>query len=128
MRRPAFIAKTQLPFPPVEQFERTRWVPHFITQVIRPATIGIHVVKVLTETLGEHPGYDVKILVMVGRQPLGVFLRLPSRTTRFRQAGGNLEFRQVRGWLSSLHEIAFANCAPTGLPRPSSRYSGSSCA
>src|SRR5579863_2896325 len=45
MTRPAFITEIQLALPPVEQLQRTRRIRNFVPKVIRPATIGVNVIK-----------------------------------------------------------------------------------
>src|SRR5258705_2567386 len=69
-------------FPPRQQFQGARRIGNFVTEIISPAAIRMSVEKMPVQRFGEKPGNDVEILVVMGRQPLGVFLRF------FRRAAG----------------------------------------
>ena len=61
----ASVEQAQLVLPGVEQLECARGIRHLIAEVVRPAAIGIHVVKMLVQAAREQPRDDIEILVVM---------------------------------------------------------------
>ncbi len=67
MPHDARVAVLQLPFPPIEQVEAALAVVNLVSQVVRPAAIRVHGVKMGPQRTRQQQAGDVKIFVM----PLG---------------------------------------------------------
>ncbi len=69
MHGPARVHAFKLAAPPREQAQTLPRVADLIAQIISPAAKCVYVVEVLMQALGKQKTDDVKILVMVRRQP-----------------------------------------------------------
>jgi len=79
-------------FPPIEQRERSESVRHFVAEVVGLAAIGINIVQVLVQFLGQKPGNDVEVFVVMCCQPACIGLGLGGRTASGRRFFGNVQF------------------------------------
>src|SRR5262249_11539891 len=103
MRRTPLIARIQFALPPRQQFQCALLLRNLVAQVVRPAAVGIQIVKILVQLLGQQPGNHIEVFVVVRRQPARVRLRLLRRTILRRELPGNVEFTWTQ------HECAVLN-------------------
>ena len=85
-------AVPQVFFPRAEKLERTRGILDFVADVVRPAAVGVDIVKMLMQAAREEPGNDAKIFVVMCGEPARVALGFGDAATQRRQAAGNFEF------------------------------------
>src|ERR1035438_4972960 len=45
---------------------------HFVAQIVGPAAVGIDVVEILVQALGQQEAHHLEVLVVMRRQPAGV--------------------------------------------------------
>ncbi len=88
----AFVASIQLMFPPGEQFQRARRIGNFVAKIVGPAAVGVDVVEMLMQGLGEEPRNDVEIFVMVRRKPARVPFGYFGRAAGLRRVFGDFDF------------------------------------
>ena len=78
MRRPAAVRarvkQPQLIFPGIQQHERPRGSRNFVAQIVRPAAVRIHIIKMLVQVLRQKPRHHIEIFVVMRRQPARVAL------------------------------------------------------
>ena len=84
MRRIAVVAGVQFLLPPIEQLRARDGVRNFVAEIVGPAAIGVDIVEMLVEFLGEQPGDDIEILVVMRGEPARVLLRGFRRAARGR--------------------------------------------
>ena len=92
MRRLAFVASIEFALPPIEQLDSAHWVGNFIAEIVRPTAVSVDVVKVLVEFLGQKPGNNIEVFVVVGGEPACVFLRGGGRAAGGRSVTHDFEF------------------------------------
>ena len=80
MRGAARVHGVQFAAPPVEQAQALGRVADLVAQIVRPAAVGVHVVEILVQPLGQQEADHVKILVVMGGQPARVGARLLRRS------------------------------------------------
>jgi hypothetical protein len=76
----------------VQEFEGACCSGDFVTEVVGPATIGVEIVEMLMEFLGQKLGDDAEIFVVVRGEPAGVLLRGFGRTAGWGRVSGDFEF------------------------------------
>ena len=74
----------QLALPTGRAAPATVPVSHLVTQIVRDAAVGIDIEKMLAQPLGQQPGYDREILVMM-RPGGAILLRLREVMARARE-------------------------------------------
>ena len=94
-------AVAQVLLPGGQQFERTGAIRNFVSEIVRPAAVGVDVVEMLVQFARKEPGHDAKILVVVRGEPARVALRFVRAAAFGRQVAGDFEFwsgQHQTGW------------------------------
>ncbi len=95
MRRPAGVAIAKLHVPSVEQLQGFRGIGNLVSQIVRPAAVGIEVVEMLPQAFRQQPRHDVEIFVVMRGQPARIALGLLHGATGRRRMPGNFEFSRI---------------------------------
>ncbi len=70
------VGGVQFGFPCIQQRQRLLRIANLIAEIVGDPAIGVDVVEMLMQMLGQKPGDDREVLVMRVRQPRAVLLRL----------------------------------------------------
>jgi hypothetical protein len=62
----------QLLAPPGQEAQAFGRRAHFVAQIVGPAAIGVDVVEILMQALGQQEADDLEVLVVVRGEPAGV--------------------------------------------------------
>src|ERR1700691_2955141 len=79
------VAIAQLQVPVIEQREGFSGIGNFVTQIVRPAAVGIQIVEMLVQPAWEQPGNDVEIFIVMRGEPARVALGLHERAPGWRE-------------------------------------------
>ncbi len=112
MRWFVFVTRVEFAFPPVEEFDGAIAVGNFVAEIVGPAAVGVDVIEMLVELLGEEPGDDVEIFVVMRGEPTGVFLGVVDRA-----AGGGDVFGGESEFVGTEHLILLQGLKPRLLVR-----------
>ena len=88
----ARIAAAQHDFPILERGESLRVIGNLVGQIVGPAAIGVHVVKMLMQAARQEPRDHTEIFVVMAREMARVSLGLFDRAALGRQAARDFEF------------------------------------
>ncbi len=99
MLRLTLIHAIQFAPPPLEQTQAFVHIADLVAQIVRPAAVRIHVVEILMQLFRQQETDDVKILVMMRRQPARILLGFPQRPFLFsrRRAVNKIARRKQEG-------------------------------
>jgi len=75
MRGGAVVHPVQFLPPPCEQAQTLRGIADLVTQIVGPAAKRVDVIEILMQFLGKQEAYDVKIFVVMRREPACVVER-----------------------------------------------------
>ena len=96
MRRLAFIAEVEFTLPPIEELNGSHRIGHFVAQIVGPPAVGVNIVEMLVQSLGQKPRDDIEILVVMRGEPACVLLRDGGRTTGRRRVAHDVEFAREK--------------------------------
>ncbi len=85
MRGPAVVTRIEFALPPIKKFEGALFLGNFVAEIVGPAAISIEIVEMLVQILGEQPGDDIEIFVVVSGEPARVLLRRCRGAARSRE-------------------------------------------
>ena len=75
---------------------------HLVAQIVGPAAIGVNVVEILVQALGQEEADHLEVLVVMGSQPAGVGFGFGDGGSRASAPGERRAFRRAEGGLEAL--------------------------
>ena len=80
VRRRLSYMRSRSVLPPCKQAQAFRRIADLVAEIIRPAAERIDVVEVLMQIFGQQEADDMKVFVMMGREPACVGFRFAAET------------------------------------------------